>query len=110
MLDAMDQWRPLSKRGQPDERLDEPTEGLPPYLAGPLIGWLRDMFDSSYEGSASQEKLEFLQLKFKLEPMLDWRRNAVSALADLLDRVATDEEFGLDVIDFRPWAHQGVLR
>jgi hypothetical protein len=98
--DRMSDWRPLSKRGQPDERLDEPTEGLPPYLAGPLIGWLRERFESAYGGASMQEKLEILQLKFKLDPSLEWQRGAKSALRDLLERVASDEEFGLDVIDF----------
>jgi hypothetical protein len=100
MLTDMDQWRPLSKRGQPDERLDEPTEGLPPYLAGPLIAWLRDMFRDSYAGSFPRGRLELLQLKFKLDPALDWRRNSESAIRDLFERIAEDEEFGLDVIDF----------
>jgi hypothetical protein len=64
----MEQWRPLSKHGQSDERLDEPTEGLPPFLAGPLATWLEAMFCNTYRGTISRQRLEFLQLKFKLEP------------------------------------------
>lgn len=95
----MSEWRPLSKRGRSDERLDEPTEGLPPYLAGPLISWLQRMFRDSY-GAISRKRLEFLQLKFKLDPTLDWEFGVESAFQDLRERIDVDEEFGLDVIDF----------
>lgn len=102
----MAEWRPLSKRGQPDERLDEPTEGLPPYLAGPLLGWLRTMFRDPY-GAISRQRLEFLQLKFKLDPALNWGHGTETAFHDLLNRINDDEEFGLDVIDF-VLSHIGV--
>ncbi len=96
----MTEWRPLSRRGQPDQRLDEPTEGLPPYLAGPILDWLRGAFADGMHGGIPDGPLTLLQLKFKLEPALDWRQGAPSALHDLLQRVAEDEEFGLDIIDF----------
>ena len=94
----MSTWRPLSKRGQADPRLDEPTEGLPPYLAGPMTGWLQEVFRDR-RGGVLRSQLQDLQLAFKLEQPLDWQTSG-SPLRDLLSRVVGDEEFGLNVIDY----------
>lgn len=95
----MAEWRPLSRRGQADPRLDEPTEGLPPYLAGPLVDWLRARCWDGYRGRTRVDELTALQLSFKLEQPLN-RFNTSATVDDLLERVAEDEEFGLDVIDY----------
>lgn len=93
-------WRPLSKRGEPDPRLDEPTEGLPPYLAGPMVRWVESRFTSGQDPTLLRTRLEAFQLAYKLDPPLYWRDGVNSALDDLLTRVYDDEEFGLDVIDY----------
>jgi hypothetical protein len=92
----MAEWRPLSKRGKVDTRLDEPTEGLPPYLLGPVAEWMVDTYRDHHHGGSHEEALKRLQLRFKLEPPLS--RN--TALRDLISRMEADEEFGLDVLDY----------
>lgn len=97
------QWRPLSRRGQPDPRLDEPYEGLPAHLRQPVIGWV----DAAYwpgrhhpnSGEPSLPLLRELQLSMRLAAPLDLR-NGGSALNDVLERMEHDEAFALDVVDF----------
>lgn len=93
----MTDWRPLSKRGRPDPRLDEPTEGLPAYLLGPITEWMRQVaYD---EGYFRDDAFRRLQLRFKLDPPLDWRSER-ALLDDLLERMHQDNEFGFDVLDY----------
>lgn len=91
-------WRPLSKRGQSDTRLDDPTEGLPSYLLGPVLGWFYTV--CAPNGEVRRGALERLQLRFKLEPPLDWSRRGERAVEDLAERMNSDHEFGLDVLDY----------
>ena len=87
-------WRPLSKRGAPDARLDEPHEGLPAHIKGPALAWLHDQFQpSGYEDTAELTKL---QLRFRLDPPFAAGRR----LMDLLARCGEDQEFALDVLDY----------
>jgi hypothetical protein len=97
----MSGWRPLSKRGKADARLDEPTEGLPGYLAGPVIEWVRDCFTDpdAYPVTVRVAALQRLQLRFKLDQPLKWR-DPQTAGASLLERIVGNEEFGLDVLDY----------
>lgn len=90
----MSGWRPLSRRGQPDATLDEPTEGLPPYLAQPVAKWLADV--TTENGYTRDTALTNLQLRFKLDVPLDARDPRM----DLVNRVFQDETFGLDVVDY----------
>jgi hypothetical protein len=89
------EWRPLSKRDQPDARLDEPTEGLPPYLAGPVVEWVKERCHTpgGYERTGT---LRALQLRFKLDPPLSERNMP----RDLVERMQAKEDFGLDALDY----------
>lgn len=91
-------WRPLSKRGKPDAVLDEPTEGLPGYLQQPVIEWFASAFrrGGNYVEDAA---LQRLQLRFKLDPPLNWR-SPETALTDLAARIVGDGDFALDVLDY----------
>jgi hypothetical protein len=98
-------WRPLSKRGQADPRLDEPVEGLPPYLRDPVFRWVTEAVAHHYADEmyahreSKRELLQALQLAFRLTDPLDFSGD-VSAANDLLDRMASDETFALDVVDY----------
>jgi hypothetical protein len=95
---SMSGWRPLSKRGKPDARLDEPTDGLPPYLAVAVVGWVRErVFDETF--GFRRSSLHALQLRFKLDPPLNWTSDQ-SAAESLIGRMVRDENFGLDVLDY----------
>lgn len=91
-------WRPLSKRGQPDAVLDEPTEGLPGYLHQPVIQWFASAFRRGGNYIAD-DAIQNLQLRFKLDPPLDWR-SPDKALTDLAERMIGDGDFALDVLDY----------
>jgi hypothetical protein len=88
------EWRPLSKRGQPDARLDEPHEGLPPHLLDPVLRWLVEQFQRA--GYPLETELVKLQLRFRLDPPLDPR----GPLDDLVHRCTENDEFALDVVDY----------
>jgi hypothetical protein len=89
------EWRPLSKRGKADATLDSPTEGLPPYLLGPVAQWMASVCRNR-RGGMRDEALTRLQLRFKLEPPL----SREPRLGDLISRMEVDEDFGLDVLDY----------
>lgn len=94
------QWRPLSKRTVSDPKFDEPVDGLPSYLHVPIREWMVDAIGSFYRPDARQvESVMQLQIRFKLDPPLDWY-SLDSAVGDLIDRMFRDDEFGLDVIDY----------
>ncbi len=96
-------WRPLSLQGESDPRFDEPHEGLPSWLRGPVVGWIKESFEGVDPDDGSffvrNNALTDLQLEMRLrEPLSggdDWRR-----LNDLVARVNLDQEFALDVIDW----------
>lgn len=94
-------WRPLSKRGQHDPVLDEPAEGVPPYLRAPLLDWITEMIApwSGRSRSPRKDTLEHLQLSFRLIPPLNTSVPA-QAMDDLMSRVSRDEQFALDVVDY----------
>lgn len=98
-------WRPLSKRGQADPHLDEPVEGLPPYLRDPVFRWVggaitHEIDDGLYRNRVSDHSLlQALQLAFRLRESLPFG-NDTSAAAALLQRMGTDQRFALDVVDY----------
>jgi hypothetical protein len=95
-------WRPLSLRGRADARFDEPIEGLPAWLRGPVLKWVENSFvrgGRDFEDNYVQtDVLEALQLAFRLEEPFhgsgEW-----GLLRDLLNRMQ-DDEFALDVLDW----------
>jgi hypothetical protein len=98
-------WRPLSKSDVRSPRLDEPHEGLPPHLEGPVLEWVERNFTNpgAVYGSVETDAaaLLHLQLAFRLELPLDNLRNKPRmALVDLLERMRSDDEFALDVVDY----------
>jgi hypothetical protein len=89
--------------GNPDPRFDEPSEGLPPWLKDPVIKWVTGEFKSGYWDH--EEALQAIQLDFRLEVPLGF--NVPSGRADdLLQRVAADDEFALDVLDWMVHKHK----
>lgn len=95
-------FRPLSKRGVPDDRFDEPQTGLPDYLFEPVLEWLRPLLtreDASGYKRVDDDGLRSLQTMLRLARPLDWR-NEEAALDSLERRMHEDREFALDVVDF----------
>lgn len=93
-------WCPLSKRDTADPRFDEPSDGIPGYLQTPIEQWfLSAVGETFYPTTFQIDSIKHLQLRFRLDPPLDWRSFDV-AVNDLLSRMFSDEEFGLDVIDY----------
>lgn len=89
--------------GDPDPRFDGPSEGLPPWLRGPVIDWVTEAFKSGYWDH--EEALQAIQLDFRLEVPLGF--NVPSGRGDdLLQRVAADDEFALDVLDWMVQNHR----
>lgn len=103
-------WRPLSKRGQPDPRLDEPFEGLPSHLKEPVLTWVGDALWLREAGhrEPSRDALEQIQLRLRLQRPLPLNIPH-DALADLLDRAHNDETFALDVVDFCLYWLEGLV-
>lgn len=87
--------------GGPDPRFDEPSEGLPPWLKGPVLEWVNDAFLAG--GYEQDEALRALQLDFRLERPLGGQ---VSARNDLIKRMRDDDEFALDVLDWMVHNHR----
>jgi hypothetical protein len=50
-------------------------------------------------GNTRIEALKRLQLRFKLDPPLNWRSHE-AARRDLIQRMDQNDEFGLDVLDY----------
>ncbi len=96
-------WRPLSLRGSdPDPRFDEPSEGLPPWLKGPVLEWVEDAFlPGGYE---NDEALRALQLDFRLEEPLG--AGGIYPRNDLINRMHADDDFALDVLDWMVHNHR----
>lgn len=89
--------------GDPDPRFDEPSEGLPPWLRGPVFEWMRNAFkpgDWDHEGA-----LQAIQLAFRLEVPLGFNVSGGPG-DDLLQRAEADDEFALDVLDWMVLNHQ----
>lgn len=96
-------WRPLSLRGgDPDPRFDEPSEGLPPWLTGPVLEWVETAFLPS--GYVNDEALRALQLDFRLERPLG--AGGVSPHKDLINRMQGNDDFALDVLDWMVHNHR----
>jgi hypothetical protein len=93
----------MSLRGRdPDPRFDEPSEGLPPWLKGPVLEWVGDAFlPAGYE---NEEALRALQLDFRLEKPLGVAET--NPRNDLIRRMATSDEFALDVLDWMVHNHR----
>jgi hypothetical protein len=94
-------WRPLSLRGVPDARFDEPAEGLPPWLRDLVLDWIRASFTNfyDYEVYVEEAPLRALQLAFRLESPLSGG-SSTNQLNDLISRGGGDQEFALDVVDW----------
>jgi hypothetical protein len=97
----------MSLRGIDDVRFDEPSEGLPAWLQGPVFDWVNRSLRRN-DGGVKTEALTALQLAFRLEPPLDERLDKRYALNDLLARMRRDEVFALDVIDWMLHHHRLV--
>jgi hypothetical protein len=88
--------------GDPDPRFDEPSEGLPPWLKGPVLDWIRQAMAPG--GYLNDEALQAVQLDFRLERALgDGGANPAN---DLMRRVRTDDEFALDLLDWMMTNHR----
>jgi hypothetical protein len=95
-------WRPLSARDTADPRFDAPAEGLPAWLLRPVTEWVRDSFLTQIQGHRPRvngRALESLQLDLRLEPPLGGKE-VRDRLANLLERIGRDQEFGLDALDW----------
>jgi hypothetical protein len=98
-------FRPLSKRGTPDPRFDEPQPGLPDYLMRPILEWMAPLLVREVQGhygltQPDADFLEGMQLAMRMEPPLDWRNGGDSAIGSLQTRMVREREFALDVLDF----------
>lgn len=95
----------MSVRGTHDARFDEPSEGLPVWLLGPVQDWVRNSFVYR-AGSLAKPRWEVreacltsLQLALRMQSPLQGTGQA--RVKDLLSRIATnDAGFGLDAIDW----------
>lgn len=96
-LSSFMSWRPLSLRGETDARFDEPSEGFPVWLRGPVLEWVKAAFlQGSWE---HEEARKALQLDFRLGRPLAGQ-GARGPLKDLLSRMSQNDEFALDVLDW----------
>lgn len=97
-------FRPLSKRDKPDPRFDGPQKGLPAYLLQPVLRWavtqLTQQSFTSTGWSPDAQALSALQVALRLEPVLDWSGGGDTAMESLFQRMQTDSEFALDVLDY----------
>lgn len=85
-------------RGKEDPRFDAPSEGLPAWLEGPVLQWVKRSFREAGGIAEQTGALDALQLAFRLESPLTGgsaeRRN------DLIRRMQRDDEFALDTVDW----------
>ena len=96
-------WRPMSLRGgDPDPRFDGPSEGLPPWLKGPVLEWVKAAFHPG--GYVNDGALRALQLDFRLERPLG--AGGIYPHNDLLSRMDADDAFALDVLDWMVHNHK----
>src|ERR1700754_2490760 len=96
-------WRPMSLRGGAlDPRFDEPSEGLPPWLKGPVLQWVRSAFQPGV--GWHKNALQAVQLDFRLERPLGFGVN-IGPGDDLLRRAGRDDEFALDLLDWMVYNH-----
>jgi hypothetical protein len=100
----MSAFRPLFSRGKRDPVVDVLQSGIPAYLQEPVRDWLRDVLwseGSAYRGPGPREGLlRSMQMILRLDPPLNWRGGAETALGSVLSGTEGDEEFGLTVVDF----------
>lgn len=91
----MSNYRPLSRRGQKEPRLDALHEGVPAHLLEPLRDWVNAfaLQDSPIRFA------ERAQLKMRLEQPFDLSRERY-ARESVLGRMNESEEFALDIVDF----------
>jgi hypothetical protein len=96
-------WRPLSKRGVADPRLDEPAEGIPPWMQHAVSVWVaRLIVDTDLGGAPRRARIDLLhnmEMKLRMERPLNFS-NPTSAVDDLFQRMQADDVFALDVIDY----------
>jgi hypothetical protein len=97
-------WRPLSKRGVANPLLDEPAEGMPPWLVRPVFGWVVDLIvdrdPSGFDApSVRDDLLNDMAIKLRFQQPLDFS-NRTSASDELLDRMRADNELAFDVLDY----------
>lgn len=92
--------------GVTDPRFDEPSEGLPPWLLGPVQGWVHGSFNvlvgtqGRRRRSVQGHLLTALQLGLRLEEPLTEGTDE-GRLLDLEARLGSDNgNFGLDVVDW----------
>jgi hypothetical protein len=102
---AMTTFRPLSRRGRPDDRFDQPQPGLPEYLLHPVLDWLDPILwvtDHSEFGrqTPNVDVLRDVQLVLRLQEPLDWGREGYSARTSLIELMRRDRDCALDVLDF----------
>jgi hypothetical protein len=88
--------------GDPDPRFDEPSEGLPPWLKGPVLDWVNDGF--LVGGYEQDEALRALQLDFRLQRPLG--TGGIAPRDDLIRRMRNNDEFALDVLDWMVHNHR----
>jgi hypothetical protein len=98
----MSGWRRLSERGTP-ALPEEPPDGLPDYLKGPVLGWFSERIWTG--GYVRDDLLQRLQLDFRLSPPLPLGDPEAAGLT-LAQRMDADDAFALDVIDY--WLHHLV--
>jgi hypothetical protein len=99
--DKMNQYRPLSKRDVPDADLDTLHEDVEPWMAEPVIGWLRPFLwiESDFSVLANTSFLEGFEMAHRVRDKFD-RTDAASPAADAEGRIRQGGTFGLDLVSY----------
>jgi hypothetical protein len=95
-------YRPLSSRGKPDKRFDEPQSGIPVYMRDPIAVWITDFLWTygSRGWGLERELLHTIQLALRLNPPFRSSGGERTILNSVLSRLEEDDELTLNVIDF----------
>src|ERR1700733_1134010 len=95
-------WRPPTARNQPDDRFDNLHEGVPSWLAPPLIAWVEsflvhysDMGDVYYEVDVMHD----MELAARFDPPLP-QTGGRDALGSITERFRDDSPQAIDILDF----------
>ena len=94
-------FQPLSQRSNPSSDWPGPHDGVPQWLAQPLVDWVTECItDVDIRGKAFLNREALLQMQRELQEPLDWSFGDTGAAGSLFDLCTSNREFFLDVVDW----------
>ena len=93
-------FQPLSQRNKPNPEFDGPHDGIPAWMYQSVEMWLEGVMFVRGVSRRTPSTPLLLEVEQSLHISLNWAQGEHSAFNSLLARIRSDDDAGLDLLDF----------